>query len=128
MTKTLTREELYLDIQKSLENLKEKFTSKNGSYGGDEEGLHNFKASAIRFYGRDSLENQFMVAMVLLDKHMVTLAKNGISDKECIDRLEDLMAYGAIMIAMRRLFDTIANESVMPNPLYGGVIRNSKPL
>ena len=128
MTKTLTRAELYLDIQQSLENLKEKFTSKNGAYGGDEEGLHNFKASAIRFYGSDSLENQFMVAMVLLDKHMVTLAKNGISDKECIDRLEDLMAYGAIMIAMRRLFDTIANESVMPNPIYGGFIRNSKPL
>jgi hypothetical protein len=46
------------------------------------------------------MDSMFRTAMVFMDKHMTTLAKNGINDKECGERLMDIIVYSMIMYAM----------------------------
>ena len=100
-----TREELNTRVVKLLEEVIEKFKGKNASYGDTKEGFYNFKATAERFshlLGTNVLEAQFNDALILFDKHWVTLAKNGINDPECEDRLGDMIVYGALMSVMKQ--------------------------
>ena len=104
-TVIFSKPELNDRVVKVLEAVIEKFKSKNASYGAQEDGFYNFRYSAKRMphiLGANVLEAQFNDALVLFDKHWGTLIKNGINDPECEDRLGDMIAYGALMMAMKQ--------------------------
>lgn len=96
----MTRDELIKVINSEQEEILKLFESKNKSYGDEKEAFYNFKQSASRIFNDDSLENQFIVLLTLMDKHLVALANKGLKDKEVKERLRDIIVYSLIAIAM----------------------------
>jgi hypothetical protein len=98
-----SRQEMAEIIVQKLDEIRAKFTYKNGNYGADDDAFHNFRETAHRVLKDDSAEGMHKALMVYMDKHLTALAKNGLHDKEFEDRNEDDIVYSLIAIAMGRL-------------------------
>lgn len=89
-------------VEGILSLVKAKFVTKNSNYA-DYEGvepdmLYNFRQLAKRQFGSATPENMIKVVNVLVDKHQVTLAKNGINDSEFKERVIDVLVYHVIAL------------------------------
>lgn len=101
----MTRSEFLANLDAEFQRIRDLFAERNKSYGSDNDLLHNFRQSAIRFFGNDNPENMFKVAEILVDKHNIALAKNGASDPACDERLSDRIVYSLIEKAILREMD-----------------------
>lgn len=100
--RTMNRDQLNQIILDEIEKLKFLFTKKNTGYGGDEDGLYNFRESAARHFGEQTPENMYKVLAILRDKHDVALAKNGLNDPDFSERMRDSVVYGLLALAIKR--------------------------
>ena len=100
--KILKRAELQAAILDEVKRIEEVFSHKNTGYGGDEDGLYNFRESARRHLGDESPESMYKVLAILRDKHEATLAKNGLNDPDFVERMRDSVVYGLIALAIWR--------------------------
>jgi hypothetical protein len=98
-----SRQEMADIIVAKLDEIRAKFTYKNGNYGADDDAFFNFRSTSHRVLNDDSAEGMYRALMVYMDKHLCALSKNGLADKEFEDRNEDTIVYSLIAIAMRRL-------------------------
>lgn len=85
-------------MEHELRQVIDLFKRKNRSYGG-EDVFHNFRQTAKRELGDDSIENMFKIAEIYKDKHNVALAK-GATVAECEERLRDNIVYSLLQLAM----------------------------
>jgi hypothetical protein len=99
----MTREELKTIIDEEISHIQSLFAAKNDGYGGSQDGLYNFRASAKRYFGTEAPEDMYTVLSILRDKHEATLAKNGLNDPHFVERTRDSIVYSLIALAMNRM-------------------------
>lgn len=97
----MTREEFKQLLDTELQRVQDLFNLKNQSYGNQQDLFHNFRQSAMRIFNDEAPHAQFSVLMTLADKHWVALANKGLDDRECEDRLRDMIVYCLIGLAMK---------------------------
>lgn len=89
-------------VRDILTEVNSKFKHKNSNYANygheNEDMLYNFRETARRQCGSESHENMIRVLNVLVDKHLLTLAKNGLRDSEFRERVMDVIVYHVIAI------------------------------
>lgn len=95
-----TRSEFLALLSTELESIQQLFEEKNQSYGTVDDLFYNFRQTAIRIFNKQEHTAMFTVLMTLVDKHLVPLANKGLDDKECAERLRDVIVYALIGIAM----------------------------
>lgn len=98
----MTREELSAIVMDELAKIEKLFAFKSEGYGGNQDGLYNFRSTAKRFFGEDTPDAMYNVLAILRDKHDCTLAKNGLSDPMFEERMRDSVVYGLIALAIHR--------------------------
>lgn len=85
-----------------LAEVEKKFHNKNinyANYGHEyEDRLYNFREMAKRQFGSASPDNMIKALNVLVDKHLITIAKNGINDSEFRERVMDVIVYHVIAL------------------------------
>jgi len=101
----MTREQLRKVITEELEEVKRLFEEKNESYGQEEDAFYNFRSTAQRLFDMEGHGAMFDVLLVYMDKHLVALANQGITEKEFELRMRDIIVYSLIAIAMQRDMD-----------------------
>lgn len=89
-------------LEPQLDSIRELFTLKNVSYGIEDDVFHNFRNTALRVFGTDDHETMFRVLLTYMDKHLVALANKGIKEKEYESRLQDIIVYSLLAIALGR--------------------------
>ena len=102
----LSSAEVTQSVFDTLAIVQSKFSYKNGNYA-NEEGFHNFRQTSLRVYNSDNADVMFRTLMTYMDKHLCTLAKNGFSDTEFLDRFEDVIIYSCLAITMHK---SLSNE------------------
>lgn len=98
----MCRNELNAIVREMANRVGQMFSVKQEGYGQDEDGLHNFRASAKRIYGEATHENMLKVLQTLQDKHLVALANRGLGDKEFEERCLDVAVYSFIAVGILR--------------------------
>lgn len=98
----LSRQELAAIVCELADQIKQMFDVKNVGYGQFGDGLHNFRSSAIRIYGRSTPANMLQVLQVLQDKHLVALSNKGLALKDFEERCLDVAVYSLIAIGIAR--------------------------
>lgn len=98
----MNKKELYDFIAKTLTRQLGKFDAKNMSYGSTIDPFYNFREGARRLFGSDepSWEQMFDYLWALTDKHNIAISLNGLELPDIKDRLEDVIVYAAIGLAM----------------------------
>lgn len=96
----VSRGEFRAMITKEMETIQSLFLAKNESYGRDNDLFYNFRQSAMRILNEQGYAAMFTILMTLMDKHLVALANRGIQDKECAERLRDVIVYSLLGLAM----------------------------
>ena len=96
----MTRSEMVEILSSELDGVENLFALKNESCGASDDAFHNFRSTAKRILGGDSHMHMFQVLLTYMDKHMVALANRGITERECKERLRDIIVYSLIGIAM----------------------------
>lgn len=95
-----TRNQFLALLVSEMESIQQLFEEKNQSYGTADDLFYNFRQTAIRIFNKQEHAAMFTVLMTLVDKHLVALANKGLNDKECAERLRDVIVYALIGIAM----------------------------
>lgn len=96
----MNRQELRQFVADACEKIKSKFDEKNQSYGCNYDAFHNFRSTAVRVFGSDSLSDMLMVAEILKDKHSVAIAGSMDKTPELAERLLDRAIYNLIELGM----------------------------
>ncbi|EAX47541.1 hypothetical protein TcarDRAFT_1276 [Thermosinus carboxydivorans Nor1] len=104
-----SREYLVRYILNKLNEVKSLFEYKNGAYGAENDVFWNFRQTALRKFGSALPPAMFDVAYILADKHWVALGK-GIDVAEAEERLQDMIVYCLIMLAMLEEHRRIAED------------------
>lgn len=95
-------DQMIKEVTTLLDEIKAKLVAKNKGYGASTDSMHNFRQTALRALGNDDAESMYKVLMVYMDKHLCTLAKNGLADSEFEDRTQDNIVYSLLSIIMKR--------------------------
>lgn len=93
------------EIKQILNDIENMFTTKNDQYGSKQkqDEFYNFRQQALRTFGNDDPESMYKILKILVDKHLVTLNKNGLDDSNFEERCIDVIVYHIIAIFMHRL-------------------------
>jgi len=91
----MTCEELTRFIESKCRDIAVTFKLKNVSYGRIDNAFYNFTEAARRHR-----TNPFTVLMLYLQKHLIALENQGLSDAEAEQRLVDIAVYALIGLAM----------------------------
>ncbi|MDW7668057.1 MAG: hypothetical protein SCJ93_04475 [Bacillota bacterium] len=101
------------EISQILNDIENMFTTKNDQYGSKQEQdeFYNFRQQALRTFGNDDPESMYKILKILVDKHLVTLNKNGLDDSNFEERCIDVIVYHIIAIFMHRLKNEKAKDN-----------------
>jgi len=96
----MTRQEFKKLMSETLNDIIDLFDKKQKSYGEDDDVLKTIKNVARRVFGDETPESQFFVAMILLDKHLASIAEKGLQLEDLRERLTDAIIYLLFVLAI----------------------------
>ena len=105
---TMTRADFYLIMDEIIEKIKKLFSTKNDSYGQEEDLFHNFRRTAERVLPgqfENEYEDMYRVMLTYQDKHRVALANRGLEEPEFEERCLDEIVYTLLAIALHREYE-----------------------
>jgi hypothetical protein len=98
----MRRSDFPIYIEEEFKKLIGLFSTKNQSYGKEDDLFYNFRHTATRLFGDALPDSMYMVLFAYVDKHMVALANRGLDDPEYDSRWDDVIVYALIAKAMGR--------------------------
>ena len=102
----MTRDEFMIILDRELDQAEGLFTRKNKSYGDQNQVFYNFQETARRVFDDTSCGSMWKVMYTYMDKHMVALT-NGITEREFVERLRDIVVYSLLGIALHAEHEVI---------------------
>lgn len=115
------------EIKQILNDIEDMFETKNDQYGSKQEQdeFYNFRQQALRTFGNDDPESMYKILKILVDKHLVTLNKNGLDDSNFEERCIDVIVYHIIYYQKRHhtgeLWNTFAFIDTKTLSQYTGI-------